>query len=177
MSTYSFIALPTPDLLDKLNSIRQYLYTNGFRYSSNPPKADVHITLFEFEYDRKFNVTEEIGYVVSKFKPVAIKGYELNNRPHSVATNKFTDKPSNWIALSFDSPELRGYAKLISQHISGSQAVNADHLNLCNYARPEKSEEAIAYIKSQNLPEELLVDQIAVRDEAGNIEWRCELNS
>jgi hypothetical protein len=46
---YTLVALPQEKTLKKLNSIRHYLYTNGFRYTMTSPKGNAHITLLQLE--------------------------------------------------------------------------------------------------------------------------------
>jgi hypothetical protein len=54
---YTLVALPEETTLKKLNTIRTYFYTNGFRYTTTPPKGNAHITLSQLEIsDASFDV-------------------------------------------------------------------------------------------------------------------------
>jgi hypothetical protein len=47
-------------------------------------------------------------------------------------------------------------------------------MNLCNYARIDKSQEAREYIEA-NAPKSFLIDKLALRTEKGDLVWKVEL--
>lgn len=94
---------------------------------------------------------------------------------------------ATWIAFHFQSPEMQQLAKnlmiiaqklhldesfVYAQGIAQVQGIPdeeiqlfdylANHLNLCNYARPEKSAEALNFISSQFKRKKLIFDRIAL---------------
>jgi hypothetical protein len=194
MAIYHIVALPDDNNLKKLNLIRHYLYTNGFRYDNNAPKNDVHITLCQIN-------TENSKLVLEDFKQsIERKGFKKFNVKYDHITNKLKEPNimyplgNSWIALFFKDDNLKDLAKELDTvlkilTISATEDyiapfrtdidqdiydLTANHLNLCNYALPERSLEASNYIENE-APKNFEIDKIALRDEKGKILWTIKI--
>ena len=109
------------------------------------------------------------------------------------ASEKYPDG-SAWVALYFKDSNLQNLAKLIDEYLIDKgisltkeyvKALGldpeidlyskiADHMNLCNYARVERAEEARKYVL-KNAPKSFLIDTVALRNEVGEIVWEIKL--
>lgn len=197
MNIYHIIALPNEENLTRLNNIRHYLYTNGFRYSVDPPKNDVHITLAQI------NSSDDEAFIQNNLRDLInnelkdIKKFEIES-DHITNNKKTPDAkyPNGnvWIALYFKDNILKKMAQNIDGILKGLNIsttedyiapfrtnssediydLTANHMNLCNYARPERAQKAKEYIL-QTAPKNFFIDKIALRDAKGKILWKINL--
>ncbi|MDR3169951.1 MAG: hypothetical protein LBU27_09820 [Candidatus Peribacteria bacterium] len=117
---YTIVAFPQEKTLKQLNSIREYLYTNGFRYTMTAPKGNVHITLSQLEItDASYNLTE-LKELLSK--PLRtqhkfnLSHREIVNQEHTRISSspELTEKyPKGcaWIAIVFQNTQLFSLAE------------------------------------------------------------------
>ncbi|MBL8015253.1 MAG: hypothetical protein JNK26_03645 [Candidatus Doudnabacteria bacterium] len=196
MKKYTLVALPEKQTLGKLNAVRTYLYTNGFRYQNNLPKNDVHITLAELATEEAElpALRTELQNILEKIHPFGISYDHVTNKIHP-ASEKYPNG-SAWIALYFKENRLRDLAQLLDLHLISKDisttkeyvaalGINpeenlysniANHMNLCNYARVEKAQEAKDYVE-QNAPKSFVIDKVALRDDVGSIIWSITLTN
>lgn len=200
MTRYTLVGFPQHDSLEKLDTIRNYLYINWFRYTNKQLKGHSHITLAQVEISDGNNTEEIKNQFQEQFQnqwKFKITYKEVINREHKRIYDRpeFLEKYPNWcsrVALFFEDRNLKKLAqKLITfskelgidttyhyaQNIANSQWKNiteedslqyiADHMNICNYARLEKAEEAREYF-IEAFKGDIIIDKIWLVSET---EW------
>ena len=195
MDKYTFVALPEKHILEKLNAVRTYLYTNGYRYSTILPKNNVHITLAQAGLPPETNLNllrKDLQTELAEVTSFEVE-YDYITDKINPANEKYP-QGSAWIALHFQNDNLRDLTikidtYLLSKGMSETKdyvkelglnpEINlysqiADHMNLCNYARVDRMEEARKYI-SENVSNKFAITTIALRDSVGNQVWEFDL--
>lgn len=194
LNKYTLAVLPEKSALNRLNAARAHLYINGFRYNNNPPKNDVHITVAELRThpSRLEALRVELKELLRDTPPFTVSYNHITNKVHP-ANDKYPDG-SAWIALYFKEEKLRDLARIIDTYLikKGESATKeyvdslgiseqddlysqiANHMNLCNYARVSKAQEARRYV-DMNAPRSFIIDSLILRDEMGNTEWNIHL--
>lgn len=84
MTTYTIVALPQHDLLEKLNAIRTYLYTNDFRYTNKAPKDNAHITLAQVE----INDDQDMKKIKQKFQRQLVDQMTFEISPKEIVSRE-----------------------------------------------------------------------------------------
>lgn len=183
MDTFTIVALPEESELSALNEIRNYLYTNNFRYVSKPNTSDVHISLTQAKLSSgminrlKADIQKEL--IQTKSFQITVTQITSELRPPS----EKCPKGHGWVALLFDDDQLWDLHIHLRQVLQESRCddtqdyINsimslvpklnprdciANHLNLANYCRPERTEAAAKYVQDY-APTIIPIDRIALR--------------
>ncbi len=197
MNTYTLVALPEINTKNKLNKLKEYFYTHDFRYYNKNEISDVHLTLSKvlINESQEQLLKNLIVNLIKDSKPFEVT-------PQTISTE--IKPPSNkyphghaWISMLFKDEQLKILFNKIDQFLTknnwnGNQeyvqkiqeiennfnlTANdciANHLNLCNYARPDMAEKAKQLI-NQEAPKQFLIDTIALRKDTGHV-WELALN-
>lgn len=194
---FAIIAIPEITILTKLNNLKKYFYTNSFRYENKSNITDVHVTLASGICDETDieNIKKGISKTIKKYKPIKTKYLNVTNERRGPVQGK-CEFDNVWVAFLFDDPLLKKLAididsYLVSKDISiteeyinsiksfynnkiDKEFIIANHMNLCNYCRPEKSEEAKRLIEKIMLSE-IIFDHVALRLKSGSHAWEISL--
>lgn len=195
---FYIVALPKADDIEKLNKLRNYFYVNNFRYANKPNKSDAHITLAqgiceEFQIDSLRSIFESS---IKNWKPFKVSYTRITSDKRGPVPGK-CEYENAWVALLFDDQRLRKLSeqidsvldeqkmsvtseyvsKIVTDLYSGenlNREVIANHINLCNYCRPEKAKEAVALIENK-APKEITIDRIAYRMADASLAWIIDI--
>lgn len=206
--SYSIVALPEDNVLNELQSIRNYFYNNNFRYNNKPVSDLAHISLSvvddnlsewfvselteNFKWEKSFTLSDFIVHTEEHKRifdiPEKKEKYPnwcwwftilFPNDEHLVNTSKkiiaIADK--YWI------DETSEYAHTMARYERKDiNKINihdfiANHMNICNYIRLEKMEEAKILFESEFAHSSFLIDRIWIRklDKTGEIVYEIKL--
>ncbi len=81
---YTIIALPNKESREKLNKLREFFYTNDFRYTNSKPTGSVHITLAKIKvWDKDIsNLKHKIQCATKDIRKFLIQPIEVTNKVH-----------------------------------------------------------------------------------------------
>lgn len=195
---FHIVALPKSEDLRKLNDLRNYFYSNSFRFSNEPTKSDTHITLAQGSCNKTQipDLKERIMRELTTCKPFNISYTRVTKDERMPVAGK-CNFSSYWIALLFDDKNLKRLGKEIdtilkekgmsttAEYISKilsdlhkgqklQKEVIANHINLCNYCRPEKADEAVELIV-KSVTKEITIDRIAFRRTDASLSWIIDI--
>ena len=192
--SYTIVVLPEDNVLKELQSIRDFLYKNNFRYSNKPVSDLAHISLSVindnltdsfiseltkiFEWKKSFNLSDFIVHTQEHKRifdiPEKKEKYPdwcgrftllFPNNEHLISTsNKIIDIANKyWIDETFEyAQKMAGYEKKDINNINIHDFI-ANHMNICNYIRLEKMEEAKTIFESEFKHGSVLIDKIWIR--------------
>ena len=192
--SYTIVALPENNILEELQSIRDYFYQNNFRYYNKPVSDLAHISLSVindnlsdwfiseltkiFEWEKSFNLSNFVVHTQEHKRifdiPEKREKYPnwcwwftllFPNNEHLVNTSKKIMDIANkyWIDETFEyAHKMAWYEKKDINNINIHDFI-ANHMNICNYIRLEKMEEAKTVFKSEFHHNSILIDRIWIR--------------
>ena len=209
MTIYHIVALPAKTQRKKLNTLKNKLYTWGYRYSLKTSSSDVHITLVQISFEEKWLIDilqTAIIELTNKYKSFYLPYIEITNKINKKSRNdELNKKYPNWwwwISLLFENKDnelwsitkkLIKIAKLLNiddmnSYIDKIKTVKpqykrtnnildytSNHMNICNYALPEKTNEAKSIIE-KNIPKKIKFDTLALRNCDWNTEFEIKLS-
>ncbi len=194
----TIVALPEKNTLGALNELKNYFGTLGFTYKNKASTSDVHLSLAEVLCDLGDVevMRTELAKAVADVAPISSKYTEIMNEKRGPIPGK-CEYENCWVAVLFEDAGLQDLSAVVDaclvslgksttgEYISRIQdgiyhgnntteTVIANHMNLCNYCRPEKSEEAREMI-IRSIPPEITFDRIALRLPDGSHAWEIDL--
>ena len=184
---YHIVAIPEEKDLKHLNNLRNYIYTNDFRYKNKPLNSGTHITLTEVNIDDIKRLQTKLESISDTLEPFIIYDSEWELTKKDMEPNYKINKPYTWIALKFsqrkeiytqldritkdmginNNDNYINKVKRISGLVNDQECI-ANHINLANYTKREKADECWNYFK-ENLPNSLYFNKIALRDQGGEL--------
>ena len=200
--SYTIVALPENNVLNELQSLRNFFYENNFRYHNKPVSDLAHISLSvisdtmadwfisdlseSFEWEKSFTLsnfvvhTEEHKWIFDV--PEKKEKYPdwcwwftllFPNNEYLVNASKKIIEIANkyWIDETFEyAHKMAEYEKKDINNVNIHDFI-ANHMNICNYIRLEKMEEAKAIFEYEFKHNSILVDRIWIRklDKSGDI--------
>ena len=206
--SYTVVALPEDNVLNELQSIRDYFYQNNFRYYNKPVSDLAHISLSvisdeisdlfiseltkNFEWEKSFILsnfvvhTQEHKWIFDV--PEKKEKYPNwcwwftilfpNNEQLVNSSNKTIDIANKyWIDETLEyARKMAGYEKKDINNINMHDFI-ANHMNICNYIRLEKMEEAKIIFESEFKHNSILIDRIWIRklDKSWDIIYEIKL--
>ena len=152
--SYTIVALPKDQYLIKLNTIKNYLYLNNFRYTIKTCQENAHITLLQLDWDIPDTLEEDIKYLLKKEKINLIWDFSIVLQEHTwiYKFHEWADKYPKWcgrFALFF--PNNQQFIKIAqkirkltiklgidislkyAQNIANAQGYSTENLNIFNY--------------------------------------------
>ena len=203
MAIYHIVLIPEKKQRDRLNNLKNKLYTWWYRYTSRGNSHDVHISLNEIYFDDMWLITtikEKLTKIAKRYKPFTLPYLEITDKIYKQTRNKkLNEKYPNgrgWVSILFNnkgndlwsiSKELITMSKWlnidnINSYINRIKTLKfqeeqtddildytANHMNICNYALPEKASEAKAIIEKY-ISKKITFDTLALR----NWDWKNE---
>ncbi len=163
MAIYHIVLIPEKKQRDRLNNLKNKLYAWWYRYTSRGNSHDVHVSLNEIYFDDMWLMYPNGRWWVSIL--FENKGNELWFLAKEVIT----------MAKLLHIDDMVSYIdKIKSLKNKDEQSNNildytANHMNICNYALPEKASEAKAIIEKY-IPKGITFDTLALR----NLNWENE---
>jgi hypothetical protein len=200
LEEFTIVALPEEKTLQRLNDVRKKFYSEGFRYIDKPSESDAHITLASgvSNYDVFEKIKTDLTTLLKEYKSFSISWANIVNE--TTPPNSKCKFAYNWVALIFDDQSLRDFSNEINfylqnqnisqtdRYVKNIENINfsrkstietygdiANHMNLCNYCKPEKATEAENII-NEKIPKTFLIDRIALRLKDGRHAWEINLN-
>lgn len=185
---YSLVGIPQEQDLKLLNNLRDYVYQNNFRFKNKPLDSDTHITLTEVVLNKEEEIyTLRLSLLknLSSLKQFTVSKSEWMLTKEEKEPNYKINLPYTWIALKFlqrkeifealnrlteeigvnNNAEYINDVKKIEGDIPDEECI-ANHINLSNYTQREMGGKCWEYF-DMNLPEKIVFDRIALRDEKG----------
>lgn len=196
MEHFSIVLLPEEETLKLLNDLKLRFNKEGFRYKVSHVASDAHITLahgYCENHSQLKMVENELSTNLFDTPCIKVADYSLLTvkRP----PNEKADYINYWVALGFSNSEIDKIVKKIEDYLSlnsiseteryidkvneidpssKGKKIVGDHMNLCNYCRENKLEEAISLIDDLNLSS-ILFDRVGLRSSSGKLEWVINL--
>lgn len=194
---FTIIALPSEPTFSVLNSLKSFLYLNNFRFKNKPNNSVVHLTLCEGKCSEA-----EIDQL-NKLISIELKGvnqivckYERVTADTRGPVKDKCEFDNSWVSILFNNDLLKKlsldidniliksnvsttseYIERILENVENTDKSNviANHMNICNYAKPDKAVEAKEMIVSK-IPQEIIFDRVAFRyDTTGELAWIISL--
>lgn len=206
--SYTIVALPENNILEELQSIRDYFYQNNFRYHNKPVSDKAHISLSviddnipewfvseltnNFKWEKSFDLSNFIVHTQEHKRifeiPEKKEKYPdwcgrftllFSNNEHLINTSKKIIDIANkyWIDETSEyASTMAWYEKKDINSINLYDFI-ANHMNICNYIRLEKMEEAKTIFESEFKHNSILIDKIWIRklDKSWDIIYEIKL--
>ena len=184
MEIFSIVLLPCERDLTVLDSIKLKFNREGFRHKISDTTSHAHVTLAQgiYENEKRMDIIlQELAKELEKFIPVKVEDYSITREKRM--PNEKVDYVNYWIALKFNNKDIEKLSEVVDKYLlaknisltnnyiedvskidptSVNNKVVGDHLNLCNYCREIKAEEAYNLVKGQ-VPKTLIFDSIGFR--------------
>jgi len=190
---YHLVAIPQQDDLETLNSLRDYVYQNNFRFKNKPLDSDTHITLTQVDTEDIQLLRQKLEEFIPTIKIFTIRKEEWKLTKEDKAPNYKIGLPYTWIALKFPqrkelfnsldiltkelginmNEEYLTNLKSIEKDLQDEKGI-ADHINLSNYTRREKADECWNYFNT-NLPNKITFNCLALRNQKGELLFKLYL--
>lgn len=190
---YHLVAIPQLDDLKTLNSLRNYIYQNNFRFKNKPLDSDTHITLTQVDTEDTQLLKLKLEESIYTMKIFSIQKDEWKLTKEDKEPNYKISLPYSWIALRFPqreelfnsldiltkelginmNEEYLTNLKSIEKELKNKEGI-ADHINLSNYTRREKADECWDYFNT-NLPDKITFNCLALRNQKGKLLFKLYL--
>ncbi len=194
---FTIVSLPSEPTFSTLNLLKSYFYLNDFRFKNKPNNSVVHLTLCEGScLENQIKEIEGLVFTEIKNSQPITSNYKRVTADIRGPVKDKCDFENAWISILFDDENLLNlsnriddilkklnvsstseYIKKILENVENTNKNNviANHINICNYARPEKALEAKEKIES-SIKKEIVFDKIAFRyDNTGELAWILDL--
>ena len=196
MKIFTIVLLPCERDLEILDNLKLKFNKEGFRHKISDTTTHAHITLSQGTYNDEVELDSIKSDLINWLK----KETQIVDDSPSITKekrnpNEKVDYENYWIALTFENKDIIELASkidayLVKQNISNTKNyiekvyrtdpnsitrnIVGDHLNLCNYCKPKKSDEAYNLVK-ETVPTRVCFDSIGLRYKKGDLAWKFKL--